>query len=243
MFMFNAQVLYYNRQPVRVVQINGSRWWVLCDVTKILKYANTYHATRFLDSSEKQIALVNFDDSVSRVNIVNDAGLQKVIQNSSVHESVDFKQWVAYGALPPIQKNDEDLNTPPVKVNHKTNVPVKTKHKFSIEVALQKAALFVRMAEHKAIPKSEQLRLLDMALKELTDAGLDIDTPSVKHIAEKISEPIEKAPVPAKVYNSIMDLPEVVGVLNKAQHIETNIKHSYLRPVRRIVSEFGITVG
>lgn len=76
---------------------------------------------------------------------------------------------------------DEKANAAPVDIDEKDNAidkkedvqtaeeikpSVNSKTKTSTEIAIQKASLMVRIAEHKAVPQSEQLRLLDMAVKK-----------------------------------------------------------------------------
>ena len=161
MIIHNAQLLYYNRQPVRVIKVGQIYWWVLCDVAKILKFRYTQNVARILDDSEKQMALVHCMNNTKRVIVINKFGLQKAIRHSTIPEAVDFQQWITYGAFPVISKVDE---TPAqIDKNLKSVVPVDTKSKSSVEVALQKAAIFVRIAEHRALPQSEQINLLEKA--------------------------------------------------------------------------------
>lgn len=244
--MYEAQSFYYNRQLVRTVQVDDSRWWALCDVSKILGYDATYQALNLLGISEKQITLVRSKEKgVSRLYIVPESGLNKVIDNAKVPEASDFKRWVTFGVpaiQPPIPKVNE------VKIDEVQTTPaeeppvlkeelVKTKNKSSVEVALQKASILVRMSEHKALPQSEQLRLLDMALKELTDAGLSLSSPTGKSVIEKIADATQDEST-----QNIMALPEVKGVLNKNQRLKTDIATLYLHPVKNIAFDFGVTV-
>ena len=57
----------------------------------------------------------------------------------------------------------------------------------------------IRAAEHKAVPKSEQLRLLSMAIKDLTGTELNL---SASQKGQAVS---------------LMDLPEVFGASRKAK--------------------------
>lgn len=66
---------------------------------------------------------------------------------------------------------------------------------------MQRAGLIIRAAEHKAVPQSEQLRLLSIAVRDLTGTELNVNVPAQ-----------QKCQV-----LGLKDLPEVFGFVKKGK--------------------------
>ncbi len=190
--MDEMQVFNYGEQEVRTLLIESSPWWVLVDVCRVLDLSNASQVAARLDEDEKMTLTLNEGHSGKRGGarkavVVNESGLYSVILRSDKAEAKDFKRWITHEVLPTIRKTGGYM-TPAAEA----------KMQPSVETGLQRAGLIIRAAEHKAVPQSEQLRLLDIAIRDLTGTGLNLS-------------PAVCSPV------GLMDLPETTGVLKKGK--------------------------
>lgn len=110
--------------------------------------------------------------------------MYSLILGSKLESAKRFKRWVTSEILPSIRKTGS-------YTVHKKEPP---EEELSVAVEMQKAAMLLRAAEHKAIPKGEQLKLLNMAVKILT--GKELDFSASQEEPQKIM--------------SLMKLPEVI---------------------------------
>lgn len=178
--MNKIQILNFNRHPVRTISIDGNNWWLLSDICQILGFRNTTIIARELLTSDEWQHI--FVKGRRKMIEINDSGLFKVIDFSDRLEADDFKRWVKYGAFPVVPKVDKSQDkSAVVPKNEKVD---DKKAKPSVETGLQKAALLVRIAEHKAVPQNEQI-LLSMAVHELTGIGFKLNSSSVVPSAKK----------------------------------------------------------
>lgn len=185
--MNEMQVFNYGEQDVRTVLIEDNPWWVLTDVCRVLELGSPHKVAARLDEDERnQIPVIDSMGRQQATNIINESGLYSVILRSDKAEAKEFKRWITHEVLPAIRKTGS-YSMPEVE------------RELSVETGLQRAGLIIRAAEHRAVPQSEQLRLLDMAIRDLTGKGLDL-TPHV----DTRSLPL-------------MELPEVTGVLKKGK--------------------------
>ena len=86
----------------------GLTWWVLKDVCDALALSNPSRVAARLDDDE----ISKFDPnsglgsrSNEPVNIVNEAGLYKIILRSDKPEAKEFQRWVTHEVLPSIRKH------------------------------------------------------------------------------------------------------------------------------------------
>ena len=95
--------------PVRTVTFEtGLTWWVLKDVCDALNLSNpTMIAQRLDDDEQSKIDPKSGLGSVSNtpVNIVNEAGLYKIILRSDKPEAKEFQRWVTHEVLPSIRRH------------------------------------------------------------------------------------------------------------------------------------------
>jgi anti-repressor protein len=96
----------YEGNSIRVLQIEGSPWWVAKDVCGVLGLSNVGEAVSALDGDEKS-KISNSDlgrpgghDSP----IVNEPGLYSLILRSRKLEAKAFKRWITHQVLPQIRK-------------------------------------------------------------------------------------------------------------------------------------------
>lgn len=186
--MNDLQVFNYGEQEVRTVLIEGNPWWVLADVCKVLELREPHRVAARLDDDERtQMTVVDSMGRKQKMWHINESGLYSVILRSDKTEAKTFKRWITHEVLPAIRRTGGYA------------VPTETMPEPSVETGLQKVGLIIRVAEHKAVPQSEQLRLLDLAIRDLTGTGINFT------LAENNSS------LP------IMELPEVTGVLKKGK--------------------------
>ena len=86
----------------------GQTWWVLKDVCDALDLSNPSRVAQRLDSDE----VTKFDPnsglgsrSNEQVNIVNEAGLYKIVLRSDKPEAREFQRWVTHDVLPSIRRH------------------------------------------------------------------------------------------------------------------------------------------
>lgn len=191
--MCEIKTFDYDGQKLRAAMVENSLWWSLHDVSAIIKIPKTYHAfAQKLSSKEKKIIILENANrhGGSRMIFISPAKVYTFLNRSYRPEAVKLQRW--------IEEKFPDI------FNSETEAEFKAETKSSIQASLQKAQMLIRIAEHKAVPLDEQLRLLDLAVKELTGVGLNLDeVTSLKAAVEKTTGV------------DIMDLPEVVGFIKE----------------------------
>lgn len=219
----DANTVYYNQYPVRIATTNNNKYYVLIDIAKILGFKDcaTARSKANLKMSDVEIAEVTDERWIGkRLNVVNSSGLNKLIGFSTKPEREDFKRWAFASNYIPLadggNSNGENVTTeePPISLK-----------KESVQATIQKAGLLVRIAEHKAVPFSEQLRLLDLAVKELTGFNLNLVNPTQ-----------------AQVDSNIMSLPEVIGSIHKTKKIKIGEHNYHFHPAEDIASIWKMPV-
>ena len=182
------------KRPVRTVEVDGEVWFVAKDVCDILEIKNARDALRQLDADER--SNVGITDGTSskggnpNMNVISEPGVYKLAFKSKKPEAKKFVRWVTHTVLPAIRRT-----------GHYSVYETPLETEPSVETGLQRVGLLIRAAEHKAVPQSEQLRLLSIAVKDLTGTELNLDC----HIQQKCQA------------IGLMDLPEVFGVLKKGK--------------------------
>ena len=173
------------KRPVRTVEVDGEVWFVAKDVCDILELGNVTKALYGLDDDESTLLKVSHPQNSGKkldMNVISEPGLYKLAFKSHKPEAKKFVRWVTHTVLPTIRQTGHFGTSEP-----------------SVESGLQRAGLIIRAAEHKAVPQSEQLRLLSIAVKDLTGTDLNWSAPQKCQAV------------------SLMDLPEVFGVLKKGK--------------------------
>ena len=167
---------------VRVIGDFDNPRFCLSDVCKILELPQVAKVVQRLDKDVLSTHPLETAGGIQQMYFVNEDGLYDLILDSRKPAAKKFRKWVTNEVLPSIRKTSSYslLNKP------------------SVEAGLQKVGLLVRVAEHKAVPQSEQLRLLNMAVRELTGTELNIG---------KALQDLELG---------IMELPEVFGKIGRA---------------------------
>ena len=193
--MNDLQVFNYGEREVRTLLIDDDPWWVLVDVCRVLELSSTTHVAERLDDDEKMTLNLAKGHSgrrggAQRMLVINESGLYSVILRSDKAEAKAFKRWITHEVLPTIRKTGQYAVS-----------EAEPRPQLSVETGLQRAGLIIRAAEHKAVPQSEQLRLLDIAVRDLTGTSLNL-TPPAPMLVSAVG---------------LMDLPETVGALKKGR--------------------------
>lgn len=91
--------------PIRIIEHNGTPWWVLAEVCKVLEIANPSDVAKRLDEDERDG--VDIADPIGRIQsttIISEPGLYKVIMTSRKPVAKRFDRWVRHEVLPSIRK-------------------------------------------------------------------------------------------------------------------------------------------
>ena len=95
------QVFSYKEKEVRTVERDGEIWFIAADVCDVLEIQNTTQAIQNLDEDERSMYYIGRQ---GEANIINEAGLYKLILRSNKPEAKEFTRWVTHDVLPSIRK-------------------------------------------------------------------------------------------------------------------------------------------
>lgn len=169
----------YNGKQVRTVEQNGTVWWVLVDVCRILDIRNTTDVARRLDEDERSRFNLGRQGETW---IVNESGLYSVLLRSDKPEAKPFKRWVTHEVLPSIRKTGQYISpksAQPEKPKAKEQSP-KCEYMVSLAEVLEAHRVFTeyvtsRIASTELPPKSPSYMskevLLQCALAEVWQQG------------------------------------------------------------------------
>ena len=99
------QVFDFDGRQVRIVEKNGSPWWVLKDVCLVLEVNNSRDITTRLDDDEKGVDIIDTLGGKQELTIISESGLYNVILLSRKPEAKRFKRWIIHEVLPSIRKH------------------------------------------------------------------------------------------------------------------------------------------
>ena len=90
---------------IRIIQTDGTPWFVAKDVCDALNHSNSRKATQRLDDDEKNTVTIS-DGTPGNPNktVINEAGIYRLIFTSRKDEAERFKRWLAHDVLPSIRK-------------------------------------------------------------------------------------------------------------------------------------------
>lgn len=101
--MNELQIFNYNDQEIRTIEKDGTVWWVLADVCRVLGVKNTTDVAKRLDDDE--VTRFNLGGLSGESWIVSEPGLYNVIIRSDKKEAIPFQRWVTHEVLPSIRKH------------------------------------------------------------------------------------------------------------------------------------------
>lgn len=169
----------YNGKQVRTVEQNGTVWWVLVDVCRILDIRNTTDVARRLDEDERSRFNLGRQGETW---IVNESGLYSVLLRSDKPEAKPFKRWVTHEVLPSIRKTGQYISpksAQPEKPKAKDQSPNR-EYMISLAEVLEAHRVFTeyvaqRISDTELPPKSPSYMskeiLLQCALAEVWKQG------------------------------------------------------------------------
>lgn len=105
--MNELTIFKYEENEVRtVIGEDGEPWWFAKDVCDILGLVNPSQVVSALKDSQKDIIHLTEGASTGNLqrNIVNEAGLYKLIMRSRKPDAEKFQDWIAEEVLPTIRK-------------------------------------------------------------------------------------------------------------------------------------------
>ncbi|MEE8738315.1 MAG: phage antirepressor KilAC domain-containing protein [Bifidobacterium sp.] len=165
--------------PVRTLTYEtGLTWWVLKDVCDALNLSNpTMIAQRLDDDEQSKIDPKSGLGSVSNtpVNIVNEAGLYKIILRSDKPEAKRFQRWVTHEVLPSIRRHGgymagQERMTP----EQMALASMQWLHGMVVEQAAQLEAQRPKVLFARAVEASRTNVLVGDLAKILKSNGVDI---------------------------------------------------------------------
>lgn len=101
--MNQVQTLGFGILPIRVIERNGSPWFVAADVCAALGIANTSAAMSKLPAEDKSNFRLGLRGSPPL--IVSEAGVYKLVMRSDKPGAKTFQNWVTQVVLPAIRKD------------------------------------------------------------------------------------------------------------------------------------------
>jgi len=118
--MKNSIQLFKNDEmgDIRVLEKDGSLWFVAKDVCDMLGHTDTSMALRKLDEDEKLIQTFYVSGQNRQILSVNEPGLYSLILRSNKPNARKFKKWVTSEVLPSIRRTGEyvrdDIDIKPI---------------------------------------------------------------------------------------------------------------------------------
>jgi prophage antirepressor-like protein len=103
----NELKVFNNKEfgDVRIVDVDGSPWFVAKDICDVLGYSNSRDAIEVLDADEKNSVV--FNDGIPgnpNKSIINESGLYTLVIRSNKPNAKEFRRWVTHEVLPTIRK-------------------------------------------------------------------------------------------------------------------------------------------
>lgn len=101
--MSNIIPFDFEGSSIRLVDLEGSPWFVAMEVAAVLEYSDAFEMTKRLDDDEKQnLQIAGFGPR--GVTVISESGLYSAILSSRKPEATKFKKWVTAEVLPSIRK-------------------------------------------------------------------------------------------------------------------------------------------
>ncbi|WP_237149964.1 BRO-N domain-containing protein [Metapseudomonas otitidis] len=104
--MSNVSIFKFeNKAEIRLVEIDGSPWFVAKDVCGVLGLTNTSQSIRPLASDEKGVNRIDTPGGAQDLSCISESGLYKLIMRSDKPVARRFQDWVTRDVLPAIRKD------------------------------------------------------------------------------------------------------------------------------------------
>jgi prophage antirepressor-like protein/mRNA-degrading endonuclease toxin of MazEF toxin-antitoxin module len=99
------QIFNYSDRQVRTVEKDGEVWFVAKDVCDILEIVDTWNAISRLSDQTKGTHSISTLGGNQEMNIINEAGVYKLVFSSRKPEAEKFTDWLAAEVIPSIRKH------------------------------------------------------------------------------------------------------------------------------------------
>lgn len=96
--------LVFEGHSVRVINRDGTPWWVAADVAAVLDINRTEDAVRRLDDDEKGADSIRTPGGPQQMTTINESGLYSLVLTSRKPAAKRFKKWVTAEVLPAIRR-------------------------------------------------------------------------------------------------------------------------------------------
>lgn len=97
-------IFQFNQTPVRTLWLDGEPWFVATDVRRIIGTRIYIGGATGFPDDEKRSAVIETSRGPQTVNVVNEAGLYRLIFTSRAPLAETFKKWVFSDLLPTLRK-------------------------------------------------------------------------------------------------------------------------------------------
>lgn len=94
----------FEKDPVRIVEIDDDLWFVATDLAKVLGYKMAPHMVRMLDEDEVRIHNVDSNRGPREMSIVAESGMYVAVIRSRREEAKAFLRWLTREVLPTIRR-------------------------------------------------------------------------------------------------------------------------------------------
>jgi len=97
----------FNNNIIRIVGTYDEPWFVAKDICKILELSNTTEALKFINEKWKRSEIISSSSGNQHTNIINEAGLYKLIMRSNKSVAHNFQEVVCEDILPTLRRKGE----------------------------------------------------------------------------------------------------------------------------------------
>lgn len=94
----------FEEEPVRVIMIAGTPWFVANDVCRVLDIKNSRDALSRLEEDERGVGITDTLGGQQDINIISESGLYALIFRSRRPDAKRFRRWVTGEVLPSIRR-------------------------------------------------------------------------------------------------------------------------------------------
>ena len=207
--------LFQNDQfgQVRIVERDGSPWFVAADVCAALDLTDTSKTVSYLDDDEKGTITNRTPGGAQEMLIINEPGLYSLVLRSRKPEAKAFKRWICHEVIPAIRKTGE----------YRANKPRRS----SEDITARSAAVSYRMmARMKAYPETMRAVFAAKSVALLTGEPLSGLLPPVLDGRDRWMSPTDLGQHFGISANTIGKMLTAAGL-----HGRDDIDHKHSRPL------------
>lgn len=104
--MKSVKCVYYNGNPVKIVFINHSPWFVASDLLGAIGYSNPRNLVyRYVDDTDQHFEAFEIDGHKKRMKIINEEGAMKIFASCRKEGIGTLKEWFVSELLPSLAED------------------------------------------------------------------------------------------------------------------------------------------